>query len=271
MKYALRIFGLLAVVFALYVIVGEQLVGSSGDAYVNTRLAEVRSPADGVTQLSLGPLGSRIAANDAIGNIAPLRNDALALFGAEQQRAIYAADLESGGGQPGAESAAVLQGRIAALDRLVEERQAQILAEQATALRSTANGIIWSIQAHSGQTVAAGDTIATVADCDAAFIHASVDQRLYNRLAVGDTAQFRFHDGAVLDTTVALLAGTGPRSLIETLAINPTERLLDGYSVLLTSPGLTGEGACPLGRTGRVVFSAGPLSGAGEWLSGLGL
>lgn len=271
MKYALRIFGLLTVVFALYVIVGEQLVGSSGDAYVNARLAEIQSPTNGVAQLALGPLGSRIALSEAIGNVAPRADNSLSLLGPEQQRAIYAADLEANASQPGTEPAEVLERRIEALDRLIEEQQAQLIAGQNTALRSTANGIIWSIHAHSGQSVAAGDTIATLADCDAAFIHASVDQRLYNRLRVGDNAKFRFHDGPVLDVTVALLAGTGPRSLIETLAISPTERLLDGYSVMLTSPALNQQSSCPLGRTGRVVFSEGPLSGAGEWFSGLGL
>lgn len=270
MKYALRIFGILAVVFALYVIVGEQLVGSSGDAYVNTRLAVIRSPSEGVTQLTVGPVGSRIAVGEAIGSIAPRTDNALSLLGAEQARAIYAADLQGNAGQDGTEPAVLLESRIAALDRLIEGKQAEILASQTTALRATASGIIWSVQVYSGESVAAGDTIINVADCQAAFVHASVDQRLYNSLKVGDTAQFRFHDGPVLEATVALMAGTGPRTLLETLAINPTSRILDGYSVLLSAPSLAQDATCPLGRTGRVVFSAGPLSGIGEWFSGLG-
>ncbi|MBD8067167.1 HlyD family efflux transporter periplasmic adaptor subunit [Devosia sp. PTR5] len=270
MKYALRIFGLLAVVFALYVVVGEQLVGSSGDAYVNTRLAVIRSPSDGTVQLSLGEVGSRVEANEALGSITPKPDDGLALLGPQQERAIYSADLETGGAASGAESRPLLQGRIAALDQLIEDREAQRLASASTGLRAPAGGIVWSISSYSGQPVAAGDTLATIADCSTSFIHASVDQGLYNRLSVGDAAQFRFHDGIALDVTVALLAGTGPRALLETLAINPSGRLLEGYSVFLAAPGLV-EAGCPLGRTGRVVFSAGPLSGIGEWFSGIGL
>lgn len=270
MKYALRFLGIFAVLFALYVIVGEQLVGSSGDAYVNTRLATIRSPTAGVAQINIGPTGSRIALNETIGSVAPRTDGALSLLGPEQARAIYAADLEAQGTTVGGESPALLERRIAALDRLIEDKQAAVLAAQSTALRSTTDGIIWSVLAFSGESVAAGDTIANIADCSAPFIHASVDQQLYNRLSVGDVAQFRLHDGPVLDATVALLAGTGPRTLLETLAINPTNRLLEGYSVLLSVPGLTQGGACPLGRTGRVVFSAGPLSSIGDWFSGLG-
>ena len=103
MKYALRIFGLLAVVFALYVVVGEQLVGSSGDAYVNTRLAVIRSPSDGTVQLSLGEVGSRVEANEALGSITPKPDDGLALLGPQQERAIYSADLETGGAVSGAQ------------------------------------------------------------------------------------------------------------------------------------------------------------------------
>lgn len=269
MKYALRIVGLLAVVFALYVIVGEQLVGSSGDAYINARLAAVRSPSDGVAQLSIGPVGSRIALNEGLGNITPRGDTGTALLGIEQARAIFAADLASGPVEPNEAPPSLLEGRIAALDQLIERKQGELVAARSTALRATADGIVWSVQAFSGEHVAAGDPLAQIADCGSAFIHASVDQQLYNRLAIGDIAQFRFHNGPVLDATVTLLAGTGPRTLLETLAISPTEQLLDGYSVLLSAPALAQDAQCPLGRTGRVVFSAGPLSSMGDWFSGL--
>ena len=268
MKFALRIFGVLAIVFALYVIVGEQLVGSSGDAYVNTRLAPIRSPVDGTVQLATAPVGGRVALNEVIGNVTARADDGSDLVGIDQARAMAEADLQT---ITTGESRPRLEARVAALDALIEDKRAAVAARRGGALRSTAGGIVWSLAAFSGENVAAGDTIANIADCAAPFVHASVDQRLYNRLAVGDAAQFRLHDGAAMDATVVLLAGTGPRSLLETLAINPTDRLLDGYSVLLAAPDLVDGGACPLGETGRVIFSAGPLSGFGDWLSGIGL
>lgn len=273
MKFALRIFGVLAVVFALYVIVGEQLVGSSGDAYVNTRLAAVKSPVQGTLQLATAPVGGRVVLNEVMGNVTGRVADATALNGLEQARAITGADIATVGasGPTQGESLARLEARAAALDELLGEKRAAQLNGQAGALRSTVDGVIWSISGFSGEFVALGDTVAQVADCSSPFIHASVDQRLYNRLAVGDPAQFRLHDGPAMAASVALLAGTGPRTLLETLAINPTERLLEGYSVLLAAPGLTENGACPLGKTGRVVFSSGPLSGLGEWLTAIGL
>jgi hypothetical protein len=273
MKFALRIFGVLAVVFALYVIIGEQLVGSSGEAYVNTRLSAVKSPVQGTLQLATAPVGGRVVLNEVIGNVAGRVADTTALNGLEQARAITGADIETIGasGPAQGETLARLEARAAALDRLLEEKRAAQLTGQAGALRSTVNGVLWSISSFSGEFVSLGDTVAQVADCSTPFVHASVDQRLYNRLSVGDPAQFRLHDGPAMEASVVLLAGTGPRTLLETLAINPTDRLLEGYSVLLAAPGLTGNGACPLGKTGRVVFSSGPLSGVGEWLSTIGL
>ena len=273
MKFALRIFGVLAILFALYVIVGEQLVGSSGDAYVNTRLAAVKAPVQGTLQLATAPVGGRVTLNEVMGNVAGRLTDTSALNGLEQARAITGADIETvdASGPLQGESRARLEARAVALDRLLDDKRATQLSGQSGALRSTVNGVVWSISGFSGEFMALGDTVAQIADCSAPFVHASVDQRLYNRLAVGDAAQFRLHDGPAMEASVALLAGTGPRTLLETLAINPTERLLEGYSVLLAVPGLTEGGACPLGKTGRVVFSSGPLSGLGEWLATIGL
>ena len=69
MKYVLRILGLLAIVFALYVIVGEQLVGSSGDAYVNARLSTVRAPMGGTVDLAPLALGAKVQQGETMGSL----------------------------------------------------------------------------------------------------------------------------------------------------------------------------------------------------------
>ena len=132
-------------------------------------------------------------------------------------------------------------------------------------------GLIWSLNSASGEYLPEGEIIMSIADCSSLFVHATVDQGVFNRLSVGDVAQFRLQDGPTVEATVTLLAGTGPRTLWETFAINPTVRQLEGYAVLLTAPIVSGERACPIGRTGRVVFSEGPLSIIGDFLSWIGL
>lgn len=271
MKYALRILGVFAILFALYIIVGEQLVGSSGEAFVNTRLATVRAPVQGALQLSAPPAGGRVTSTEVLGNVFSRQTNELQLSGLAQAQALATADLSAAGSGAGVPSRPVLQARVSALNELMERVRAALQPSRGGALRSPVDGIVWSLSAFSGSEVNQGEPVLTVADCASPFIHASVDQRLYNRLSVGQRAQFRFHDGRVVNATVALLAGTGPRTLLETVAINPTERQLEGFTVLLSAPGLTTSRECALGRTGRVIFSAGPLAAIGEVLSGLGL
>lgn len=154
---------------------------------------------------------------------------------------------------------------------MLEARRGEVARTASGALRSPVPGLLWSVRTTSTEYVPEGQELLSIADCSAPFIHASVDQRLFNRLQVGDAAQFRFHGGATIDVSVALLAGTGPRTLLETLAITPTARQLEGYAVLLSAPSLANASDCPIGRSGRVIFSEGPLAMIGELLTRAGL
>lgn len=279
MKYLVRIAGLFVVLFALYILVGEQLVGTSGSAFVNAELKSVRAPITGVVTLSALPPGARVQANAPLGSIAARSqttpefnqpNDALALERAELAALVRWAE--------NAEALEFIdldyeivrrQSRIAALSEITETNRGRQPGATSAQLTSTAGGIIWSTPSDNGTFAVQGSEIVSIADCTTAFVHAAVDERLYNRLSVGDVAQFRFHNGPTLSATVSLLGGTGPRTLYETLAIEPTEELMDGYAVMLAVPNLSANLQCPLGQTGRVVFSEGPLSFLTNWQAGL--
>ncbi|RUT28083.1 HlyD family secretion protein, partial [Arsenicitalea aurantiaca] len=257
----------------------EQLVGSSGDAYVNAPLATIRAPINGTLQLSTAPLGGRVRAGDAMGSVSARAVADATLSGLEEGRLLAEAELaaqEAFADEPGASGFGARLGReqarlrAEALNSAVEQRRAALPGETAAALRAPVGGVVWSRRTASGEFVTQGEELASLADCATLYVHASVDERLYNRLRLGDVAQFRFHDGQVVDATVALLAGTGPRTLLETLAISPTERQREGFAVLLSAPGIGANGACPLGRTGRVIFSEGPLSGIRNALEAVG-
>lgn len=274
MKLLLRFVALLAVIFALYIIVGEQLVGSSGEAFVNTRLATVRAPQSGTVQLTVPQIGSRVRQSEVIGNLVGSRSEDGVRQTLEREQALAAADFAAFEQVPDEGSAldrARASQRAVALDSLLETRQSATAGGAGNVLRSPVQGLVWSIAATSSEFVSEGEVLLSVADCAAPFIHASVDQRLFNRLQVGDAAQFRFHGGETIDVTVAMLAGTGPRTLLETLAITPTQRQLEGYAVLLSAPSIAGADDCPIGRTGRAIFSEGPLAMMGELSSRLGL
>lgn len=275
MKLLLRMLALLAVIFALYIIVGEQLVGSSGDAFVNSRLAVVRAPQNGTVQLTLPPAGARVRQGEVLGSVIAASRQDSELQSLERGLAEAEADLgvltQAGveDNVAGLERERVAA-RTAALRSVLERRRATAAAVATTVLRSPVSGVLWSIRTNSAEFVPEAEALFSIADCSAAFIHASVDQRLFNRLRIGDAAQFRFHGGDTIDVTVAMLAGTGPRTVLETLAITPTQRQLEGYAVILSAPSLEAARDCPIGRTGRVIFSAGPLAMVAEFLSRMG-
>lgn len=273
MKYALRIVGLLAIIFALYIIVGEQLVGSSSNAYVNTRLATLRMPVDGTVQISTAPVGGQISAGEVVGTATRQQNDNNEIAWILDGRLQAAADLRAYEADPDISPVVLDQAleRLKAYEEAREAMRGQQVAASSAALRSPVTGVIWSLAAHSGMYLPMGEPYARIADCEAIFVHATVDQRLYNQLQPGDVAQFRFHDGGAAEMTVSLLAGTGPRTVYETLAVNPTIRQLEGYAVFLEGVLPGSDGSCPIGKTGRVVFSEGPATWLGELLRGIGL
>lgn len=224
MKYVLRILGVFAIVFAIYVIAGEQLVGSSGNAYVNARLAAVRAPLEGTLQLSVVPAGGRIVKDEVMGSVTASGDADASISWVLQGRLEALADMKALEATEAPDELARRRAseRLAAYERMLQARRAALVGQTVAPLRSPASGLVWSLPQYSGAFVESGDTIANIADCESLMVHATVSQRIFNELSLGDVAQFRFHDGRVAPVTVSLLAGTGPRTLFDTLAVNPT-------------------------------------------------
>ena len=96
------------------------------------------------------------------------------------------------------------------------------------------------------------------------MVTASVTERVYNSLSVGDAARFRLGGSStVYDATVARLAGSGADTVYRNLAVAPSQRHLERYDVALIVPQLAQLGAegCMIGRTGRAFFDGRPLDG----------
>ena len=69
MKYGRLIFGLLAVITALWIILGEQMSGASADAMVNAPVVTVRAPVAGNLQMAARQLGSRVGQGEVLASI----------------------------------------------------------------------------------------------------------------------------------------------------------------------------------------------------------
>lgn len=162
--------------------------------------------------------------------------------------------------------------------RLAKARE-QISAEQqrlnrlrSAELRSPINGLVWDYRANTGEVVGRGSELVRLVDCNSVMITASVGEQLYNRLKQGDAAQFRLlGSDAVFEATVTRLAGAGAETIYQNLAIAPSKEHLKRYDVTLVAPALRTDDtvSCAVGRTGRVVFSGGPVEAVRRLIAGL--
>ncbi|HZH51537.1 MAG TPA: HlyD family efflux transporter periplasmic adaptor subunit [Microvirga sp.] len=156
----------------------------------------------------------------------------------------------------------------------------QIAAERVRVSRLTAAeltvqnpGIVWNFLASSGEHVNQGQDLVRFVDCSAVMVTASVSERVYSDLRVGMPAQFRLNgDSRVFEGTITRLGGSGAAGLYSTLAIGPSPEHLTRFDVALSIPELSNHPdlSCAVGRTGRVVFSGGPLSSLRQQLAEFG-
>ena len=69
MKYTRLLVGLLVILVALWVIVGEQVAGVSSDAFVNAPVVTIRSDVAGTVALSARALGSKVSKGEVLGAV----------------------------------------------------------------------------------------------------------------------------------------------------------------------------------------------------------
>jgi multidrug resistance efflux pump len=131
-------------------------------------------------------------------------------------------------------------------------------------------GIVWSLQAKSGQYVQRGDSLGKLADCNQRWVDAIVDDNLLNGLQVGTPAKVELRGGEanqVLTGKVQMIrSGLGRLNAGEDV-MSPVERNLPHQSqvrVALDSPAqpaiatttAPNGNLCYIGYTGRVTFDA---------------
>lgn len=73
------VIGAIIVLFAVWIIAGEQLAGASADATVNARLATLRSPIAGALSIPERPLGSPVSRGEVIATVQDQRVDGVRL------------------------------------------------------------------------------------------------------------------------------------------------------------------------------------------------
>lgn len=115
-------------------------------------------------------------------------------------------------------------------------------------------GQIWEVSTAPGEQVSAGQQLVSLLNCSQLLVTATVNEAVYNTLSLGTPAHFTFREGGdALGGRVVQLTGVG--SVSSNLAIVPSALTKGSYRVAVAIDGATtNAGACPVGRTGRVVF-----------------
>jgi multidrug resistance efflux pump len=119
-------------------------------------------------------------------------------------------------------------------------------------------GRVWELLTSQGEQVRQGQDLLRLLDCTGAIVTASVSEAVYNTIALGDPAQFRFRgESEIYKGTVIGVSGLAATPA--NFAILPSSLSKDPYRVAVSVPELTGPGSCLVGRTGKVIFRE-------EWL-----
>lgn len=154
--------------------------------------------------------------------------------------------------------------RVAAVSERVDRERRRVNGLTGGEMQAPVTGLLWEVLQASDVNVQRGDPLLRLVDCRGTLVTASVTERVYNSLAVGDAAQFRLGGSStVYGATVARLAGSGAETIYRNLAVAPSERHLERYDVALVVPELAelGVEGCMIGRTGRAFFDGRPLDG----------
>jgi multidrug resistance efflux pump len=141
--------------------------------------------------------------------------------------------------------------------QLAAERK-RLEARSSAALTAPIDGHLWTVQAAAGEYVRKGQELFTVLDCSTVVVTASVSDRDYNELHLGEPVRFRVSgNGREYSGRISKL---GLTSTGRSFAIAPEERHHQVAVQLLDIPEGDSD-SCAVGRTGEIVFEG---SGNGQ-------
>ena len=142
------------------------------------------------------------------------------------------------------------------LETELEDERARFSERSKVTLNTPQNTRIWESLVTSGEHVRNGQDLLRTMDCNSAIITASVSERIYNKLSVGDGARFIPADGGA-ETRGFIADMSGAASIAGNLAVPPL--VIDRRDQFRVNVELMVVGdACNVGRTGQVIFEPKP-------------
>lgn len=167
-----------------------------------------------------------------------------------------------------------VKARTAQFDRQIDAERLRVNRLTSAALNARVPGVAWDFLVDDGEFARRGQDLVKVVDCNSLIVTAGVSEALYDSLSIGAPAQFRlFGDERIFDGTITRLGGSGASSLYANLAVGPSPQHLQRFDVTVTIPELAEQPdlGCAIGRTGRVIFSSGPIARLRRFLTRYGV
>ncbi|MGZ5871022.1 MAG: HlyD family secretion protein [Bradyrhizobium sp.] len=149
--------------------------------------------------------------------------------------------------------------RLAKLRAALDAEAARFSELSNAVLSAPIDAQVWEVLVSPGEEVRKGQDLLRLLDCSGALVTVTVRESVFNRLRIGDQAQFRFsgQSGKYNGTIVRMSGSAAPP---DNLAIQPTGLSSGGYRIAVSVPDLAST-QCGVGRTGTVVFNASAGSG----------
>jgi multidrug resistance efflux pump len=166
------------------------------------------------------------------------------------------------------------EARIAQLERQIGAERVRVNRLTSASLTTRVSGMAWDFLIDDGEYARRGQDLVRLVDCSTLIVTAGVTEALYDSLSIGFPVQFRlFGDDRVFDGTVTRLGGSGASSLYANLAVGPSAEHLQRFDVTVSVPTLAAQSdlSCAIGRTGRVIFSAGPVAAMRRFFTRFGI
>jgi multidrug resistance efflux pump len=145
------------------------------------------------------------------------------------------------------------KGRLAYLEKELATEQDQFSSHSTADVTAPVRGRIWETLTAPGEEVRTGQDLLRILDCAGAVVTAAVSESVYNKLWVGQPAQFRLR-GERQQYTGSVVGLTGLAAAGSNFAIEQTALTREPYHVTIAVPGLAERRECNVGRTGQVVF-----------------
>ena len=167
-----------------------------------------------------------------------------------------------------------IEARIAGFEKQIRTERLRVNKLTSAVLTARVAGMAWDFLVDDGEYARRGQDLVKLVDCNSLVVTASVVESLYDSLSIGTLVQFRlFGDERVFDGTVTRLGGSGAAGLYANLAVGPSAEHLERFDVTVSVPDLSSQPdlACAIGRTGRVIFSSGPIATMRRFLTRYGV